>query len=397
MPALFQNANSVTGDGFGVLELLLGLVRLELGVVAHLTLANPPLNLVTRELLVELGAALATLEAAAPSDVRVVVVTGEGERAFSAGSHVGEFESQRGPSGRERHALESGMADRLARLPMPTIAAIEGNALGGGLELALCCDLRVASEKAKFGELFNKIGLAPDGGGTWLLPRVVGLARAKELIEASGWRLGDDGIYVKGERRLSTVVAVRAGYPQRTRWLDLVAEQVAPADTVLLNGKIITVDENDRIIFESDTGADLSGQLLGELVRGAPPQLHLVLSSRLDPPFGVARLRDEDFDPADAEAVMRQIDRVPGVQYAVLVPNVRGSTGYGLDYMKKVERDWGGDDVRGSLALVHDQHLGRSNGPRAQGLKAAGEAFRPVERGDGHRDVRAGDHERSRS
>jgi enoyl-CoA hydratase/carnithine racemase len=159
-----------------------GLVVLEPGTVAHLTLTNPPLNLVTRELLEELSVALAVLEAAAPGDVRAVVVTGAGDRAFSAGSHVGEFESQRGPNGRERHALESGVADRLARLPMPTIAAIEGNALGGGLEMALCCDIRVASERAQLGLPEVRLAVTPGAGGTQRLPRVVGQARAREMI-----------------------------------------------------------------------------------------------------------------------------------------------------------------------------------------------------------------------
>jgi enoyl-CoA hydratase len=159
-----------------------GLIRLELGIVAHLTLANPPLNLITRALLVELGAALDGLEAAEPGDVRAVVVAGEGGRAFSAGSHVAEFESQRGPNGRERHALESSTADRLARLPMPVIAAIEGNALGGGLELALCCDIRVASESSRLGLPEVRLAVTPGAGGTQRLPRVVGAARAKELI-----------------------------------------------------------------------------------------------------------------------------------------------------------------------------------------------------------------------
>jgi enoyl-CoA hydratase len=159
-----------------------GLVALELGRVAHLELVNPPLNLVTRELLDELDAALRTLAAASADDVRAVVVSGRGERAFSAGSHVGEFEDQRRPGGRQRHELESGVARRLADLPMPTIAAIEGNALGGGLELALCCDLRVASERARLGLPEVRLAVTPGAGGTQRLPRVVGSARARELI-----------------------------------------------------------------------------------------------------------------------------------------------------------------------------------------------------------------------
>jgi enoyl-CoA hydratase len=159
-----------------------GLVELELGRVARLELVNPPLNLVTRELIDDLAGALARLEAADPGEVRAVVVSGRGERAFSAGSQVGEFEAQRGPGGRERLALEQGTWQRVAALPMPTIAAIEGNALGGGLELALCCDLRVASERAKLGLPEVRLAVIPGGGGTQRLPRVVGEARARELL-----------------------------------------------------------------------------------------------------------------------------------------------------------------------------------------------------------------------
>ena len=159
-----------------------GLIALDLRRVAHLRLVNPPLNLVTEDLLRELDAALATLEAASADAVRAVVVSGSGDRAFSAGSHVGEFESQRGPSGRARHELESGVARRLAELPMPTIAAIEGNALGGGLELALCCDIRVASERAKLGLPEVRLAVTPGAGGTQRLPRIVGSARAREMI-----------------------------------------------------------------------------------------------------------------------------------------------------------------------------------------------------------------------
>jgi enoyl-CoA hydratase/carnithine racemase len=239
------------------------LIRLEMGVVAHLTLANPPLNLVTRELLWELGDALGALEAAEPGDVRAVVVTGEGERAFSAGSHVGEFESQRGPNGRERHALESGMADRLARLPMPTIAAIEGNALGGGLELALCCDIRVASETSRLGLPEVRLAVTPGAGGTQRLPRVVGAARAKELIltgrvmtAAEAERIGlvsrvvPTGQALAAADEIAAEIAARGPVAVREakRLIDLATE----AD--LATGLAAELDASDRVFATDDVG-----------------------------------------------------------------------------------------------------------------------------------------------
>jgi enoyl-CoA hydratase len=157
------------------------LVELQLGEIAQLELNNPPLNLVTAELLGELEAALAELEDAAAGDVRVVIVSGRGERAFSAGSDVRAFEQHRGAAGRAHFVREEAAFKRLADLPMPTIAAIEANALGGGLELALACDIRVASERAQLGLPEVRLAVTPGAGGTQRLPRVVGVARAKEL------------------------------------------------------------------------------------------------------------------------------------------------------------------------------------------------------------------------
>jgi len=157
-----------------------GLVELQLGRVAHLELVNPPLNLVTRELTEELRDALATLHGA--DEVRAVVVSGRGERAFCAGSHIGEFEGLKGRVAEGKLLLEKLVYRQLAELPMPTIAAIEGDALGGGLELALCCDLRVASSRARLGMPEVRLAVLPGSGGTQRLPRVVGPARAKELI-----------------------------------------------------------------------------------------------------------------------------------------------------------------------------------------------------------------------
>jgi len=157
-----------------------GLIALDLGPVAHLELVNPPLNLFTGALVIELRDALDRLERA--DDIRAVVVSGRGERAFSAGSHVGEFEDQAGEAGRDRHKLDQDVWRQLADLPVPTIAAIEGHCLGGGLELALCCDIRIASETAKLGLPEVRLAVIPGSGGTQRLPRVVGATRAKELI-----------------------------------------------------------------------------------------------------------------------------------------------------------------------------------------------------------------------
>jgi 2-(1,2-epoxy-1,2-dihydrophenyl)acetyl-CoA isomerase len=152
------------------------------GAVATITLNRPAarnaLDLVMRR---ELLAALDEVES--DEAARVLVVTGAGEH-FCAGGDVKSMRERRhtAAEGRARVEMLNRMVLRLVDFPRPTIAVVDGYAVGAGCNLALCCDLVVASERAKFGELFWKIGLVPDGGGTWLLPRMIGLARAKELI-----------------------------------------------------------------------------------------------------------------------------------------------------------------------------------------------------------------------
>jgi len=155
-------------------------IRLECAPVALLELDNPPLNLVTLELTRQLDAALDRL--LAEPDVRCVVVAGAGERAFCAGSDVKEFEELAGRVAEGKLLFEKLVFRKLAELPMPTVAAIEGDALGGGLELALCCDLRVAAERARVGLPEVQLGVIPGVGGTQRLPAVIGRARAKEMI-----------------------------------------------------------------------------------------------------------------------------------------------------------------------------------------------------------------------
>jgi len=155
-------------------------IAIDSGQIKMIRLQNPPLNLVTVALTKSLDRALDSIES--DPDVRCVVLTGTGDRAFCAGSDVKEFESLQGRVGEGKLLLEKAVYRRMARLPVPTIAAIQADALGGGLELALCCDLRVADERAKLGLPEVRLGVIPGSGGTQRLPRIVGIAKAKELI-----------------------------------------------------------------------------------------------------------------------------------------------------------------------------------------------------------------------
>jgi enoyl-CoA hydratase len=155
------------------------LVAVDVGPVSVVRLDNPPLNLVTKELTRQLGDVLSKLEQ--DRRLRAVVVTG-GERAFCAGSDIGEFASLQGRVAEDKLLLEGAVYRRLARLSVPTIAAIEGAALGGGLELALCCDMRVAGDTARLGLPEVSLGAIPGSGGTQRLPRLIGRGQAKEMI-----------------------------------------------------------------------------------------------------------------------------------------------------------------------------------------------------------------------
>lgn len=155
-------------------------VTIEQGVVATIRIDNPPLNLISQEVITSLGLALEKLER--DDSTRALILAAEGAQAFSAGSDVKEFPSLAGHVAEGKLIAENAVYDQLAGLSIPTIAAIEGDALGGGLELALCCDLRVASETARLGLPELRLGAMPGSGGTQRLPRLIGLARAKEMI-----------------------------------------------------------------------------------------------------------------------------------------------------------------------------------------------------------------------
>jgi enoyl-CoA hydratase len=115
-------------------------------------------------------------------EVRAVVLTGSGDRAFAAGSDVAEMQDMGPIEAQKFMATIRKASDRIYSLTKPTIAALQGYVLGGGNELAMCCDLRIASEKARFGQPEINLGLIPGASGTQRLPRLIGAAKAKEMI-----------------------------------------------------------------------------------------------------------------------------------------------------------------------------------------------------------------------
>lgn len=156
--------------------------------VALLTFHRPEkLNALNRATLGELGRALDELEG--DPLTRVLILTGAGEKSFVAGADIGELDRLGPREGVEASRFGQGLFRRLERSRLFVIAAVNGYALGGGCELALACDVRVAAENAVFGLPEVTLGVLPGYGGTQRLPRLVGRGRALELI-ATGERIG---------------------------------------------------------------------------------------------------------------------------------------------------------------------------------------------------------------
>jgi enoyl-CoA hydratase len=149
--------------------------------IARVTVNRPDkLNALNAIVIAELADAVTRIETDAA--VRGIIVTGAGSKAFVAGADIKELTEQGVAGGRARAIAGQQVFRRLERCGKPVIAAVNGFALGGGCELAMACHLRVAGENAKFGQPEVKLGIAPGYGGTVRLPRLVGKARALELL-----------------------------------------------------------------------------------------------------------------------------------------------------------------------------------------------------------------------
>jgi enoyl-CoA hydratase len=150
------------------------------GGVAKIVLDNPPLNLTTMAIMQDLERAV--MEVAEDDAVRVVIITAAGERAFCVGSDINEFPLISDNFVEKKLRRENAVFSRVEAMPKPVIAALNGTTLGGGCELALACDFRVMDERAKIGQPEIKLGTFPGSGGVFRLPKLIGTAKAMELL-----------------------------------------------------------------------------------------------------------------------------------------------------------------------------------------------------------------------
>ncbi len=149
--------------------------------IATITLNRPEaLNAFSKEVVEEILHALE--DAKSDENIRVIVLTGAGEKAFSAGADIKAMAGMTALKARELSLMGEKLCVTLENMQKPVIAAINGYALGGGLEVAMSCDLRLASENARMGQTEINIGLIPGWGGTQRLTRLVGMTKAKELV-----------------------------------------------------------------------------------------------------------------------------------------------------------------------------------------------------------------------
>lgn len=149
--------------------------------IGFVTINRPKaLNALNYETMLELNQIITDL--AQDRSVKVVVIMGSGDKAFVAGADIPEMQSMSAIEGRNWGRLGQEIFGKIENLPQPVIAAVNGFALGGGCELAMACDIRIASEKAKFGQPEVSLGITPGFAGTQRLPRLVGKAIAKELL-----------------------------------------------------------------------------------------------------------------------------------------------------------------------------------------------------------------------
>ena len=190
-------------------------VRLEVdGGVGTIRLERPPMNALSRQVQEEIRAA--AKEAAKRDDVRAVIVYG-GEKVFAAGADIKEMVDMSYVDMAARAGALSSSFSSVAEIEKPTVAAVTGYALGGGMELALCCDRRIVGDNAKIGQPEILLGVIPGAGGTQRLARLVGPSKAKDIVYTGRFVDANEALTIG---LVDEVVAPDDVYAAARRWAE---------------------------------------------------------------------------------------------------------------------------------------------------------------------------------
>ena len=222
-------------------------VRLEVeDGVGTLRLDRPKMNALNVQVKEEIRAA--ATEAAEREDVRAVVLYG-GERVFAAGADIKEMQDMSYTDMVDRSAALQSSLTAVARIPKPVVAAITGYALGGGYELALCADVRVCADNAKLGQPEILLGIIPGAGGTQRLSRLVGPAKAKDIIFTGRFVGADEALRIG---MVDQVVPTADVYSTARTW----AEQFASGPTYALRAAKEAVDRGLEVDLDTGLGIE---------------------------------------------------------------------------------------------------------------------------------------------
>jgi len=222
------------------------------GNIAIVTIDRPDaLNALNLDVLTDLEQVIAQAEK--DQDVYVLIVTGAG-RSFVAGADIAQMKDLTADEGRAFGEYGNKVFLKIESLTKPVIAAINGFALGGGCELAMSCDIRIASDKAKFGQPEVGLGITPGFGGTQRLPRIVGLSKAKELILTAQTIGADEAL------RIGLVSSVVPGEELMAAALEMAGKIAQNAQVAVRQSKAAI---NKGMQCDIDTGAAFEAQAFG--------------------------------------------------------------------------------------------------------------------------------------
>jgi enoyl-CoA hydratase len=212
------------------------------GPVAVVTVNKPDvLNILDTPTVLEIEHCFGAL--ASDREVSVVIITGAGEKAFIAGGDIKEMSVKNSIDGREYGRNGQRALFAIENCPKPVVAAVNGYALGGGTELAMACDIILASEKAVFGQPEVKLGITPGFAGTQRMPRIVGRGRGKELVFS--------GRNIKADEALRIGLANRVYPPEK-----LMEEALKLASQIAANGQLAVRSCKELINFAMDNDQD---------------------------------------------------------------------------------------------------------------------------------------------